>query len=35
VRAQPVPERWDLLLEAGARGLDLPGIHPYFATGCD
>ncbi|HEY2217767.1 MAG TPA: carbamoyl-phosphate synthase large subunit, partial [Gaiellaceae bacterium] len=29
--AQPVPERWDLLLEAARRGLDLPGIHPYFA----
>jgi carbamoyl-phosphate synthase large subunit len=30
-RGQPVPERWDLLLEAARRGLDLPGIHPYFA----
>src|SRR5579862_3251712 len=29
--AQPVPERWDLLLECARRGLDLPGIHPYFA----
>jgi carbamoyl-phosphate synthase large subunit len=29
-RAEPVPERWDLLLEAARRGLDLPGIHPYF-----
>jgi carbamoyl-phosphate synthase large subunit len=29
--AQPLPERWDLLLEAARRGLDLPGIHPYFA----
>ena len=29
--AQPVPERWDLLLEAARRGLELPGIHPYFA----
>jgi carbamoyl-phosphate synthase large subunit len=29
---QPVPERWDLLLEAARRGLDLPGIHPYFAA---
>ncbi len=28
---EPVPERWDLLLEAARRGLDLPGIHPYFA----
>src|SRR4051794_3543476 len=28
---KPVPERWDLLLEAARRGLDLPGIHPYFA----
>jgi carbamoyl-phosphate synthase large subunit len=30
-RSEPVPERWDLLLEAARRGLDLPGIHPYFA----
>ena len=30
-RGEPVPERWDLLLAAGRRGLDLPGIHPYFA----
>ncbi len=29
--SQPVPERWDLLLEAARRELDLPGIHPYFA----
>ncbi len=29
--SQPVPERWDLLLEAARRGLELPGIHPYFA----
>jgi carbamoyl-phosphate synthase large subunit len=28
---EPLPERWDLLLEAARRGLDLPGIHPYFA----
>jgi len=28
---EPVPERWDLLLECARRGLDLPGIHPYFA----
>jgi carbamoyl-phosphate synthase large subunit len=28
--AQPVAERWDLLLEAARRGLDPPGIHPYF-----
>jgi carbamoyl-phosphate synthase large subunit len=28
---QAVPERWDLLLECARRGLDLPGIHPYFA----
>jgi carbamoyl-phosphate synthase large subunit len=28
---EPTPERWDLLLEAARRGLDLPGIHPYFA----
>jgi carbamoyl-phosphate synthase large subunit len=30
-RGLPVPERWDLLLEAARQGLDLPGIHPYFA----
>ena len=30
-RGDPVPERWDLLLEAARRDLDLPGIHPYFA----
>jgi carbamoyl-phosphate synthase large subunit len=30
-RGEPVPERWDLLLEAARRGLDLPGIHRYFA----
>jgi carbamoyl-phosphate synthase large subunit len=30
-RGEPVPERWDLLLEAARRGLDLPGVHPYFA----
>ena len=29
--AEPTAERWDLLLEAARRGLDLPGIHPYFA----
>jgi carbamoyl-phosphate synthase large subunit len=29
--SQPVPERWDLLLECARRGLELPGIHPYFA----
>src|SRR5438067_8659160 len=29
--AQPLPERWDLLLECARRGLELPGIHPYFA----
>src|SRR4051812_9369803 len=28
--AQPLPERWDLLLEAARRGLPLNGIHPYF-----
>jgi carbamoyl-phosphate synthase large subunit len=32
LRGEPVPERWDLLLEAARRGLDLPGIHPYFAA---
>jgi carbamoyl-phosphate synthase large subunit len=31
-RGEPVPERWDLLLEAARRGLGLPGIHPYFAA---
>jgi carbamoyl-phosphate synthase large subunit len=30
-RGEPVPERWDLLLEAARQGLDLPAIHPYFA----
>src|SRR5438034_8500154 len=30
-RGEPVPERWDLLLEAARRGLDLPGVHPHFA----
>ena len=30
-RGEPVPERWDLLLEAARRRLDLPGIHGYFA----
>jgi carbamoyl-phosphate synthase large subunit len=30
-RGEPVPERWDLLLEAARQDLDLPGIHPYFA----
>ena len=30
-RGEPIPERWDYLLEAARRGLDLPGIHPYFA----
>jgi carbamoyl-phosphate synthase large subunit len=28
---EPVPGRWDLLLEAARRDLELPGIHPYFA----
>jgi carbamoyl-phosphate synthase large subunit len=30
-RGDPVPERWDLLLEAARRDLDLPGIDPHFA----
>ena len=30
-RGEPIPERWDYLLEAARRGLDLPGIHTYFA----
>jgi carbamoyl-phosphate synthase large subunit len=32
LRGEPVPERWDLLLEAAREELDLPGIHPYFAA---
>jgi carbamoyl-phosphate synthase large subunit len=28
----PIAERWDLLLEAARRDLELPGIHPYFAA---
>src|SRR5581483_8499306 len=27
-----VPERWDLLVECARRGLEPPGIHPYFAA---
>src|SRR5438067_4155913 len=30
-RCEPLPERWDLLLDAARQGLDLPGVHPYFA----
>jgi carbamoyl-phosphate synthase large subunit len=30
-RGEPVPERWDLLLESARSDLDLPGVHPYFA----
>ncbi|MDX6512651.1 MAG: carbamoyl-phosphate synthase large subunit, partial [Gaiellaceae bacterium] len=30
-RGEPVPERWDMLLEAARQGLDLPGIDPHFA----
>ncbi|HKH32522.1 MAG TPA: carbamoyl-phosphate synthase large subunit [Gaiellaceae bacterium] len=30
-RGEPVAERWDLLLEAARRGLDLPGIHAHVA----
>jgi carbamoyl-phosphate synthase large subunit len=33
--AEPVPERWDLLLECARRGLEPPGIHPYFAARLD
>jgi len=29
---EPLPERWDLLLECARRGLEPPGIHPYFAA---
>jgi carbamoyl-phosphate synthase large subunit len=31
-RGEAVPERWDLLLEAARRGLDLPGVHPHFVA---
>jgi len=31
LRGEPVPERWDLLLESARRGLDLPAVHAYFA----
>ncbi len=36
-RGEPVPERWDLLLEAARVRLDLPGVHAYFArrVACD
>jgi len=30
-RGEPVPGRWESLLEAARRGLDLPGVHTYFA----
>ena len=30
--AEPVPERWDLLLECARRGLEAPGMHPYFCA---
>jgi carbamoyl-phosphate synthase large subunit len=30
-RGEPVPERWDLLLESARGDLDLPGVHSYFA----
>ena len=30
--AEPIPERWELLLECARRGLEPPGIHPYFAS---
>jgi carbamoyl-phosphate synthase large subunit len=29
--SEPTADRWDLLVECARRGLDLPGIHPYFA----
>jgi carbamoyl-phosphate synthase large subunit len=32
LRGGPVAERWDALLEAARQGLDLPGIHRYFAA---
>jgi carbamoyl-phosphate synthase large subunit len=28
----PLPERWDLYLEGARQGIDLLGIHPYFAA---
>ena len=31
LRGEPVAARWEALLEAARQGLDLPGIHPYFA----
>ena len=31
LRGEPVPERWDLLLESARCGLDLPAVHAYFA----
>src|SRR5205823_983671 len=31
LRGEPLPERWDALLEAARQELDLPGVHPYFA----
>ncbi len=31
LRGEPVPGRWESLLEAARRGLALPGIHSYFA----
>ena len=30
-RGEPVPGRWESLLEAARQGLDLPGIDPYWA----
>ncbi len=30
-RGEPVAGRWESLLEAARQGLDLPGIHPYWA----
>ena len=32
-RGEPVPERWDLLLEAARQGLDLPGHPPVLRGG--
>jgi carbamoyl-phosphate synthase large subunit len=29
--ALPVPERWDALLEVARQGLELHGVHPYWA----
>jgi carbamoyl-phosphate synthase large subunit len=30
-RGEPVAGRWESLLESARQGLDLPGVHPYWA----